>query len=127
MPTNVTMPQLGESVVEGTISKWLKREGDPVQAYEPLLEISTDKVDTEVPAPADGVLLKIHVTEGETVEKGTLLAVIGQVGERTDARAHEAATAPPAAEPVGAQHAVRLYKRCRMVDFTTANTSTRGT
>ncbi len=61
MPTNVIMPQLGESVVEGTISKWLKQEGDTVQAFEPLLEISTDKVDTEVPAPADGVLLKILV------------------------------------------------------------------
>ncbi len=107
MPTNVTMPQLGESVVEGTISKWLKHEGDPVQAFEPLLEISTDKVDTEVPAPADGVLLKIHVAEGETVEKGTLLAVIGQAGERADARAHEAATAQPAAEP-GARHAAPL-------------------
>ncbi len=97
MPTNVTMPQLGESVVEGTISKWLKQEGDAVQAFEPLLEVSTDKVDTEIPAPADGVLLKIHVPEGETVEHGTLLAVIGQVGEvlpetdepvEPDSRAH---------------------------------------
>ena len=65
MPTNVIMPQLGESVVEGTISKWLKREGDSVEAFEPLLEVSTDKVDTEVPAPADGVLLKIYVAEGD--------------------------------------------------------------
>ena len=96
MPTNVIMPQLGESVVEGTISKWLKAEGDPVQAYEPLLEISTDKVDSEIPAPADGVLLKIHVPEGETVEHGTLLAVIGQPGEQPDS----------APEPVGARHVV---------------------
>ena len=84
MPTNVIMPQLGESVVEGTISKWLKREGDSVEAFEPLLEVSTDKVDTEVPAPADGVLLKIHVAEGTTVERGTLLAVIGAADERVD-------------------------------------------
>jgi len=81
MPTQVIMPQLGESVVEGTISKWLKREGDPVAEFEPLLEVSTDKVDTEVPASAGGILLKIYVPEGQTVERGTLLAVIGQPGE----------------------------------------------
>src|SRR4051812_35227556 len=94
MPTNVIMPKLGESVVEGTISRWLKAEGDTVQEYEPLLEISTDKVDSEIPAPAEGVLLKIHVAEGETVEHGTLLAVIGQPGEKP--------------ESVGAQHAAPL-------------------
>jgi 2-oxoglutarate dehydrogenase E2 component (dihydrolipoamide succinyltransferase) len=81
MPTNVIMPQLGESVVEGTVSKWLKKEGDPVKEFEPLLEISTDKVDTEIPAPATGVLLKILVQEGQTVERGVLLAVIGEEGE----------------------------------------------
>ncbi|MFN8449201.1 MAG: dihydrolipoamide acetyltransferase family protein [Anaerolineae bacterium] len=95
MPTNVIMPQLGESVVEGTVSKWLKREGDTVQSFEPLLEISTDKVDSEIPAPADGVLLKILVPEGKTVERGTLLAVIGQAGEETN----------DAPESVGAQRA----------------------
>lgn len=95
MPTNVIMPQLGESVVEGTVSKWLKQEGDAVQEYEPILEVSTDKVDTEVPAPASGVLLKILVPAGETVERGTLLAMIGQVGENV---AHvPAASAKPAA------------------------------
>jgi 2-oxoglutarate dehydrogenase E2 component (dihydrolipoamide succinyltransferase) len=82
MPTNVIMPQLGESVVEGTISRWLKQEGDTIHEFEPLLEVSTDKVDTEVPAPASGVLLKIHVPEGETVERGTLLAIIGQADEK---------------------------------------------
>jgi 2-oxoisovalerate dehydrogenase E2 component (dihydrolipoyl transacylase) len=82
MATNVIMPQLGESVVEGTVSKWLKREGDPVQAFEPLLEISTDKVDTEIPASADGVLLKIYVPAGETVARGTVLAIIGQPNEQ---------------------------------------------
>lgn len=82
MPTQVIMPQLGESVVEGTINRWLKREGDPVKEFEPLLEVSTDKVDTEIPAPADGVLLKILVPMGETVAKGTPLAVIGAAGEQ---------------------------------------------
>lgn len=91
MPTNVIMPQLGESVVEGTVSKWLKQEGDEVREFEPLVEISTDKVDSEIPAPADGVLLKIHILEGETVDHGTLLGVIGQAGED-----------PAAAEPVAA-------------------------
>ncbi|MFN8527666.1 MAG: dihydrolipoamide acetyltransferase family protein [Anaerolineae bacterium] len=84
MTTQVVMPQLGESVVEGTVSRWLKREGDAVQEFEPLLEVSTDKVDTEIPAAASGVLMKIYVQEGQTVERGTLLAVIGAAGERID-------------------------------------------
>ncbi|PJF26775.1 MAG: 2-oxo acid dehydrogenase subunit E2 [Phototrophicales bacterium] len=87
---DVLMPQLGESVVEGTISRWLKRVGDPVRAFEPLLEVSTDKVDTEIPAPADGVLLEILVEAGKTVAKGTRLAVIGAVGE-SPAPTHESA------------------------------------
>ncbi len=81
MPTRVIMPQLGESVVEGTVSKWLKQEGESVSEFEPLLEVSTDKVDTEIPAPAAGTLLKIYVPEGQTVERGVLLALIGQPGE----------------------------------------------
>src|SRR5690349_16937625 len=83
MATNVIMPQLGESVVEGTVSRWLKQVGDRIEAYEPLLEVSTDKVDSEIPAPADGVLLQILVPEGETVERGTVIAVIGCVEEET--------------------------------------------
>jgi 2-oxoglutarate dehydrogenase E2 component (dihydrolipoamide succinyltransferase) len=67
MPVSVTLPALGESVTEGTVTRWLKKEGDTVAADEPLLEISTDKVDTEIPAPAAGVLLKISVGEDETV------------------------------------------------------------
>lgn len=78
----VPMPQLGESVVEGTISRWLKKEGDRVEKLEPLLEVSTEKVDTEIPAPESGVLLKILVHEGETVDAGTVIAVIGQPGEQ---------------------------------------------
>jgi pyruvate dehydrogenase E2 component (dihydrolipoamide acetyltransferase) len=86
--TDVVMPQMGVSVSEGTITKWLKQVGETVQADESLLEISTDKVDTEVPSPASGVVQEILVQEGETVEVGTKLAVI----------APEGAAAPPAAE-----------------------------
>lgn len=100
MTANVIMPQLGESVVEGTVSRWLKREGEAVSEYEPLLEVSTDKVDTEVPAPAGGVLLRIYVDEGQTVSAGTLLCVIGQPGEAAPAAPDAAASAPaPAAAP----------------------------
>jgi 2-oxoglutarate dehydrogenase E2 component (dihydrolipoamide succinyltransferase) len=77
MPTSVTMPALGESVTEGTVTRWLKQEGDQVEVDEPLLEVSTDKVDTEIPSPAAGVLTKILVAEDETVEVGSELAVIG--------------------------------------------------
>ncbi len=82
MAVLVPMPQLGESVVEGTISRWLKKEGEHVEKLEPLLEVSTEKVDTEIPAPESGVLLKILVQEGETVDAGTVIAVIGQPGEQ---------------------------------------------
>ena len=78
MPVTVTMPQLGESVTEGTITRWLKAVGDTVAADEPLLEVSTDKVDTEIPAPASGVLLSIDAAEDDTVEVGGVLAVIGE-------------------------------------------------
>lgn len=81
MPSKVIMPQLGESVVEGTVSRWLKRPGESIAAFEPLLEVSTDKVDTEIPSPAAGVLLKVYVPEGTTVGHGTLLAIIGQPDE----------------------------------------------
>jgi 2-oxoglutarate dehydrogenase E2 component (dihydrolipoamide succinyltransferase) len=75
------MPQLGESVVEGTISKWLKSKGEQIEEFEPLLEINTDKVDSEIPSPASGILLDILVEEGMTVTAGTLLAWIGEVGK----------------------------------------------
>jgi pyruvate dehydrogenase E2 component (dihydrolipoamide acetyltransferase) len=88
---DVVMPQMGVSVSEGTITKWLKQVGDPVEADEGLLEISTDKVDTEVPSPGSGVLQEILVAEGETVEVGTKLATIGPEGG--------AAQAPPTQEP----------------------------
>src|ERR1700759_2879404 len=81
MSTSVTVPRLGESVTEGTVTRWLKAEGEHVDADEPLLEVSTDKVDTEVPSPAAGTLLSIKVQDDETVEIGTELAVIGEAGE----------------------------------------------
>ncbi len=81
MPVSVTMPRLGESVTEGTVTRWLKNEGDHVDADEPLLEVSTDKVDTEVPSPAAGTVLSIKVQEDETVEIGVELAVIGDSDE----------------------------------------------
>ncbi len=81
MATEVIMPQLGESVVEGTVTKWLKSDGEAIDEFEPLVEINTDKVDTEVPSPASGTVLKLFVAEGETVKAGTLLAVIGEPGE----------------------------------------------
>ena len=77
MSTSVTLPALGESVTEGTVSRWLKQVGDTVEADEPLLEVSTDKVDTEIPSPTSGVLLEIRAQEDETVEVGAVLAVIG--------------------------------------------------
>jgi len=80
MSVSVTMPRLGESVSEGTVTRWLKKEGEQVEADEPLLEVSTDKVDTEIPAPASGVLSSIRVGEDETVEVGVELAVIDEAG-----------------------------------------------
>src|SRR5690242_14319434 len=81
MPVSVTMPRLGESVTEGTVTRWLKQEGERVEADEPLLEVSTDKVDTEIPSPAAGVLSRIVVGEDETAEVGSELAVIAGDGE----------------------------------------------
>ncbi len=98
MPTKVIMPQLGESVVEGTVSRWLKNVGDSVTEFEPLLEVSTDKVDTEVPSPAAGTLLQILVPAGQTVERGVLLALIGTAGE-SDSSGDSPATVRPATAP----------------------------
>ena len=89
MPVTVTMPQLGESVTEGTITRWLKAVGDTVAADEPLLEVSTDKVDTEIPAPASGVLLSIDAAEDDTVEVGGVLAVIGEPDDAATAPSSE--------------------------------------
>ena len=97
MPVSVTMPRLGESVSEGTVTRWLKQEGDHVEADEPLLEVSTDKVDTEIPAPSSGVLTSIKVGEDETVDVGVELAIISETSDA--AGAVEPPAAPPAAAP----------------------------
>src|SRR5271170_180644 len=96
MPTDIIMPQMGESIVEGTITKWLKKPGDKVQRDEPLFEISTDKVDAEIPAPASGVLQEIKVTEGTTVGVNT---VVGTIAVNGEAAAKPAKAAPAAAPP----------------------------
>ncbi len=103
MGTDVVMPQLGESVVEGKISKWLKKAGEPVKLYEPILEVETDKVTTEVTAAGEGTLLKLYFNEGDVVQAGTLIAYIGQPGEtlpagalRVDLHAAEPVRAPAA-------------------------------
>jgi len=99
MPTDIIMPQMGESIVEGTITKWLKKPGDKVQRDEPLFEISTDKVDAEIPAPASGVLQEIKVTEGTTVGVNTVVGTISADGEAaapTKPAPAKAAAAPPA-------------------------------
>src|ERR671932_630297 len=93
---DVVMPQMGVSVSEGTITKWLKQQGEQVEADEPLLEISTDKVDTEVPAPASGTLTQILVQEGETVDVGTK---IGQIGGTAAPSGDGAAPSAPPSEP----------------------------
>ncbi|HZA05434.1 MAG TPA: biotin/lipoyl-containing protein, partial [Propionibacteriaceae bacterium] len=98
MSTSVTLPALGESVTEGTVSRWLKQVGDQVEADEPLLEVSTDKVDTEIPSPASGVLLEIKAAEDETVEVGAVLAVIGDSSEAEGGGGGDAGGGDAAAE-----------------------------
>ena len=98
MPVSLAMPQFGQSVTEGTVAAWLKAEGDSVERDESLLTISTDKIDTELPCPETGVLLRVCVAEGETVAAGTVLAWVGQAGEEVPAE-----SAPPPVEPVPAR------------------------
>src|SRR5712692_3889284 len=102
--TDVIMPQMGESIAEGTVTKWMKQIGDKVQRDEPLFEISTDKVDAEIPSPATGVLKEIRVAPGTTVPINTVVAVIAAEGETVTApRAPAAAPpAPSAPEPPNA-------------------------
>ena len=99
MPTDIIMPQMGESIVEGTITKWLKKPGDKVQRDEPLFEISTDKVDAEIPAPASGVLQEIKVTEGTTVGVNTVVGTIAVDGEVAAAPAKSSPAPAPQAVP----------------------------
>jgi pyruvate dehydrogenase E2 component (dihydrolipoyllysine-residue acetyltransferase) len=121
MPTNVVMPQMGESIFEGTITKWLKKAGETVERDEPLFEISTDKVDAEIPSPAAGVLAEIKIAEGATVEINTVVAVIAENGNvaasssattvnaKKEAKEEAVATAPEKAnEPVPPPAAAKL-------------------
>src|SRR5687767_2742897 len=105
MATNVVMPQMGESIAEGTIVRWIKKVGDTVDRDEPLFEISTDKVDAEIPSPAAGVLTEIKVKEGETVAVNSVVATIGSAGEvatpeQAPGALPEAAVGQPESGPV---------------------------
>src|SRR3954453_4318446 len=102
MSVAVSMPQLGESVTEGTVTRWLKKEGEHVTVDEPLLEVSTDKVDTEIPSPASGILRGIAVDEDETVAVGAQLAVI-EDSNSADAPVPSPAPAAPAAQAPAAE------------------------
>ena len=98
MATDVVMPQMGESIAEGTIVRWIKKVGDTVDRDEPLFEISTDKVDAEIPSPAAGVVIEIRAKEGETVDVNSVVAVIGEAGSKP------VAPAPAPAEQIGRAH-----------------------
>ena len=103
---DVTLPQLGETVTEGTITQWFKNVGDTVAADEPLFEVSTDKVDTEVPSPVSGVLTEIRVQEGDTVDVGTVIAVVGDADAAPAAAPEAAPVAEPTPEPAAAPEPV---------------------
>ena len=103
MATEVIMPQMGESIAEGTITKWLKKVGDTVKRDEPIFEISTDKVDAEIPSPVAGTLVEIKVQEGATVAINTVVGVIGEAGEKAEAAPAPAPAPASVAAPTGAR------------------------
>ncbi|HLF56777.1 MAG TPA: biotin/lipoyl-containing protein, partial [Thermoanaerobaculia bacterium] len=105
MATEVVMPQMGESIAEGTITKWLVKVGDRVERDQPLFEISTDKVDAEIPSPAAGTLLEIRHQEGETVPVQQVVAILGEAGESAPA----AASPKDAAAPGSLEERVRKF------------------
>ncbi|MFF8502647.1 2-oxoglutarate dehydrogenase, E2 component, dihydrolipoamide succinyltransferase [Streptomyces anulatus] len=133
MSVSVTLPALGESVTEGTVTRWLKAEGERVEADEPLLEVSTDKVDTEIPAPASGVLASIKVAEDETVEVGAELAVIddgsGAPAEAAAPAAEPASTPAPQAEeaPTAPSTETEAPAQAPTAEATTGGSSAEGT
>src|SRR5437763_7329985 len=98
MATDVVMPQMGESIAEGTVSRWIKKVGDKVERDEPLLEISTDKVDAEIPSPAAGTITEILVQEGQTVPVNSVVARIAVDGEAAKEATKDVAPPPPAAK-----------------------------
>lgn len=99
MPTTITMPQLGETVTEGTVERWLKQPGDTIEKYEPFVEVSTDKVNSEVPAPVTGTLRELLVQEGQTVATGTPIAIIDDAGSAPAPTAEPAAQVAPKKSP----------------------------
>ncbi len=105
MPTTIKMPQLGETVTEGTVAQWLKKPGDRVEKYEAFVEVSTDKVNAEVPAPVSGILREIIVKEGETVPTGAPIAIIDEVGAPTSAE--------PVADAIMAAPATAVHTAAR--------------
>src|SRR6266436_5253522 len=107
MAADVVMPQMGESIFEGTITKWLKKPGDKVERDEPLFEISTDKVDAEIPSPSAGVLKEIKVKEGQTVPINTVVATIDAAGAAASAPAAAPAPAPATSSPAASSPATR--------------------
>src|SRR5882762_5519384 len=107
MAADVVMPQMGESIFEGTITKWLKKPGDKVERDEPLFEISTDKVDAEIPSPSAGVLKEIKVKEGQTVPINTVVATIDAAGATASAPAAAPAPAAAASSPAASSPATR--------------------
>lgn len=124
MPTKVILPQTGEGVIEATVTKWLKKEGDQVKEYDPLVEINTDKVDTEIPSPASGTVLKILTPEGVAAPVNSVLAWIGQPGEAIPADAGEAPATPaakPAAEKPAAPQPVPAAPTVQPLPRTTAS------
>ena len=123
MSVSVTMPQLGESVTEGTITRWLKNVGDHVTADEPLVEVSTDKVDTEIPSPATGILLSLSAQEDDVVEVGSELAVIGEASE---AKASPPPAAPAAPAPVMEEVVEPAVELPAVVEQTVAPTQATG-
>src|SRR3989304_10117840 len=95
MPVKVLLPQMGEGVIEATVTKWLKNEGDEVKEYDPLVEVNTDKVDTEIPSPASGTVLKVLIGAGSTAPVNSILAWIGKPGEQVP---EDGGSAPKAAD-----------------------------
>ena len=103
MATTITMPQLGETVTEGTVAQWLKKPGDNVEKYEAFVEVSTDKVNAEVPSPVSGVIRQLIVGEGETVPTGAPIAIIDEVGAAAEPAPAEPAPVASAPAPAAAQ------------------------
>ena len=124
MATDVVMPQMGESIAEGTIVRWIKKVGDKVDRDEPLFEISTDKVDAEIPSPAAGVVSEIRVQEGETVPVNSVVAVIGSASASADKEAAKPAAAAPQAPPVLDAKAAEPPKASPQADGAPASAAT---